>query len=856
MRISILRVRQTSPNHGQYNRCLATLVPAAECQPGERDDQDDLAIFSKGTEAMASGGAYRAFHGDLIAGVGAGSGVGRTAGDGRLSQLWQLPLLLLSLGLFGYAAYLFIDPHVGPTVEQRLDTARALLTQERPQAALDLLNRVLDSSKLDTTQQGRIHLMLGESVEMAQSQEHKKIRANFSTIIEQTELALARGIQPDAQIYRRLAESYEGMDQPRQALENYRKAMALDTDHALHIQRKVIDLQLAQDDPSPADATLIDYLKTPNLSDGERAWALGERAQLQIDAGKFADARTLLDQALALATDQASQGEVNYRQGYCAYKLGDSADAERFLRVARDQLTVANPLDADACYLLGKILQERGDAQQALSFYEIVLTSHIDSPIEPLARLGRGTCRILLRQDDPGLADLHDLVTELQQKASRQKFKTEAIVGMQLAEKSLTGRQNIEAALEVLADQQTLQPDPPADFFNRLGNVYALRADQIEHAIPVASAADQIRFAQQVRECRTHAGDAFIAYSRKLTVADDTRYGEALWRGIDLYDHAGDVQRVISALELFVAERPDDTLAPDALLRLGKAYQAAGHFDQAINAFQRNQFRHPNSLAASQSAVPLARAYIAKGPENYAKAETVLLSVINDNPLITPEAEEFRQSLFELAQLYYRTDRFEEAVARLEEFTQRYPTDTRIGQLLFIMADSYRKSALALDHQPGPAAADALGNPPTPDLVEVAAARRDRLTKAKGFYDRVVDTFHAKVPANDIDKLYLKLAYFYRADCLYDMGQYQDSIKLYDSAAFRYQDDPAALAAYVQIVNAYCALGKIDEAKTANERAKWILRRMPADAFKDGAFPMPKEYWAAWLQWTSNAGMW
>jgi tetratricopeptide (TPR) repeat protein len=798
-------------------------------------------FFSKGTEAMAAGRAYRASQGGE---------------DGRLSQLWQLPLLLLSLALFGYAAYLFIDPHLGPTVEQRLDTARTLLTQERPQAALDLLNRLLDTSKLDAVQQGRIHLMLGESVEMAQNQQHKKIQANFITVIEQTRMALASGTQSDAQTYRRLAEAYEGLDQSKEALDNYQHAMALDPDHALHIQRKVIDLQLAQDDPSPADATLADYLKTTTLSDGERAWALGERAQLQIDAGKFTDARALLDQALALATDQTSQGEVNYRQGYCSYKLGDSANAERFLRAARDQLTIRNPLDADACYLLGKLLQERGDAAGALSFYQTDLESHIDAPIEPLARLGRGTCRILLNQDDAGLTDLHDLVTELQQKTSRQKYKADAILAMQLASKTLTGRQNLDGALEVLADEQTLQPDPPAGFYDRLGNVYALRADQIEHSIPEAAEADQIRRAEQVRECRTHAGDAFVAFSRKLTVADDARYGEALWRGIDLYDHVGDVQRVISALELFAAERPDDKLAPDALLRLGQAYQASGQFDRAIDAFQRNQFRHPNSLAASHSAVPLAKAYIAKGPENYGKAETVLLSVLNDNPLVTPEAEEFRQSLFELAQLYYRTDRFEEAVARLEEFTQRYPDDTRIGQLVFLMADSYRKSALALDQKPGPASADAIGNPPAPDAVEVAAARRDRLTKAKGFYDKVIDTFAAHPPQDDIDKLYLKLAHFYRADCLYDMGQYLDSIKLYDTAAFRYQDDPAALAAYVQIVNAYCAVGKIDEAKTANERAKWILRRMPPDAFKDGAFPMPKEYWAAWLQWTSNAGMW
>src|SRR5204862_5097601 len=107
------------------------------------------------------------------------------------------------------------------------------------------------------------------------------------------------------------------------------------------------------------------------------------------------------------------------------------------------------------------------------------------------------------------------------------------------------------------------------------------------------------------------------------------------------------VQCVIAALELFAAERPDDALAPDALLRLGRAYQAAGLFDKAIGAFQRNQFRYPQSLAASKSAIPLAQAYIAKGPDAYSKAEGVLHSVVDNNPLLTPESEEFRQAVFE-----------------------------------------------------------------------------------------------------------------------------------------------------------------------------------------------------------------
>jgi len=384
--------------------------------------------------------------------------------------------------------------------------------------------------------------------------------------------------------------------------------------------------------------------------------------------------------------------------------------------------------------------------------------------------------------------------------------------------------------------------------------VYERRADQLERSLPALSQVDRIRTETQMRETRTRAGDAYIAYSRKLTLADDNGYGEALWKGIDLYDRANNAQCVISALDLFVAERPEDPLAPDALLKLGRAYQAAGLFDRAIEAFQRNLFRYPRSLAASKSAVPLAQAYIAKGPDAYTKAENVLLSVVDNNPLITPQAEEFKQALFELAQLYYRTTRYEEAVSRLEEFTNRYSNDDRTGQLLFLMADSYRKSAGLLDVKL--ATADASNGVGAVDPVAAAAAKRDRLLKARGLYDKVIELYRNQAPSKPIDQLYFKLSHFYRADCLYDLGNFAEAIKLYDAAAFKYQEDPSALAAYVQIVNSYCALGKVQEAKTANERAKWLLRRIPPDAFNDGTFSMPKGYWEQWLKWTSETGMW
>lgn len=783
---------------------------------------------------------------------------------GSFSQLWQLPLLLASLGLFGYAAYLFIDPQPGLTPDEKIDLGRTLLAHQRPEAAREQLNKLLQNEKLTIPQQGRVHLLLAEALADEQKQKDINVPANHARIIEQTRLAMARGAQPDAAVHARLGESFEQLGRYQDAIDNFRKAASLDLDRFLPLQRKVIDLQIASEDRAGAEATLRQYQEDDRLTDAERAWAMGERAQLLIDAGNFSDARALLDEAMRLELDPVARGALHYRQGYCAWKMGDADEAERLLRVARDELQVKHPLDADACYVLGRIAQDRADPQQASSFYQVILTSHPDARVAPLARLGRAMCRVMLRQDEPALADMEQLTREILSRSSRAKFKADVLAGFRLAAAALANRENFGGALEVMTFEQQLQPEVPAGFFARLADVYEKRAEQIEKSAQIAAPADRIRKQQQARESLVKAADAYVAFSRAQTVADDRSHGAALWRGIELYDRAGSTLAVISTLELFVAERPEDPLAPDALLRLGRAYQAAGQFDKAIAAYQRNQFRYPQSLAAIKSAVPLAQAYIAKGPDAFAKAETVLLGVVDNNATITPDSQEFRQGLFELGQLYHRTGRFEQAVRRLEEFTARYPNDDRLTQLLFLTADSYRKSAdriatkpVADPSKPGGDGAAVVSADQVPfDPAEATRARQDRLERARELYDRVIETWRGRTPVTDLDKLQLKLAHFYRADCLFDLARYPEAIQLYDAAAFKYQNDPSSLTAYIQIVTAYVAMGQPEQARAAIERAKHLSGQIPDSAFAEGSFAMPRQYWEQQLKWMSESGMW
>jgi hypothetical protein len=129
----------------------------------------------------------------------------------RLRNLWQLPLLIFSVALFGVAAWLFIDPKPGLSIDQKIEVARTLLAQTRPEAAIEQLNRLLAKEKLEKDREAEIHLLLAESLEQGQKQKKINIPENHRRIVEQTLIAMELGAKPTAAMNQRLAEAYEAL---------------------------------------------------------------------------------------------------------------------------------------------------------------------------------------------------------------------------------------------------------------------------------------------------------------------------------------------------------------------------------------------------------------------------------------------------------------------------------------------------------------------------------------------------------------------------------------------------------------------------------------------------------------------
>jgi len=164
------------------------------------------------------------------------------------------------------------------------------------------------------------------------------------------------------------------------------------------------------------------------------------------------------------------------------------------------------------------------------------------------------------------------------------------------------------------------------------------------------------------------------------------------------------------------------------------------------------------------------------------------------------------------------------------------------------LADAYRQSGLALKaeisevHLPG-------------EIEQIRVEATDRFRQAATLFRQLIDAYETKsVQAlSRLDKLYRRHSYLYEADCYFEMQRYEQALKLYEDAAGMFKDQPAGLAAYVQIINCHVFLGQPDEARAALARVRVLVDDMPQVAFDDSVSPETREDWKRYFQWLSDS---
>jgi tetratricopeptide (TPR) repeat protein len=498
-------------------------------------------------------------------------------------------------------------------------------------------------------------------------------------------------------------------------------------------------------------------------------------------------------------------------------------------RRADEGLDQAGFLPAMTHWLRGRVELAEGRPQAALACFDDALALQSHGNLLVLATIGRAQALGMLSRHgaaceavraastqlrgDPGGASagqprLRKTILQLLRERQEQRDHENALAYLQLA-------------LELTPETE---PTIQLELLEQLGREYA----------DAAAASTELERSQ-----RWHATAAqTYEQAAERTRLDEPRYAALLWESANQFDLAGRTGDTRRMLSRFVAGRSLDPRMPQALLRLGQACAADGELVEAIGHYRELIALYPRLEESSRAQLLVANCLAALGEQHYPEAQAIFGSLLEDEH-VAPTAQVFHDALFGLCDLLYQQQEYATAISRMEDFLVFYPEDPECYSIRFMLADAYRSSAHALleDETAGPVAAR-------------QRVSRERFQRASDLFEAFGKEVRSAPTQDRVMEVYERLALFHRGDCLIELNEpttLAEALAIYRQAAARYQGEPAALAAQVQITNIYLRQGKLIEAARAIERARWLLGSIPESAFMEQGDGMDRSAWDRYL---------
>jgi len=778
-------------------------------------------------------------------------------------DLWQVPVLLIGIALAVAGVSVWLRGTPGPEFRAALGDAEALIERQEYTRALELLNgpvrEEIGGPEATPEHRAEFHALRADALYLAQKANPpatpQAARRNNTAILaeyEEAEHADEHLITPRRRAF--IAETLLELGQRDEALHEIEAIPASEAERRHPLLKRIVEQLLASTDKAHirrAEEIIEELRRDRALSEADRLWVTGRRAGVRLSRGSADEViDELLPEIQRLQSRESPEaGELFLLLGRAYLEEGQSEKAREQLVLAERILAPGNERRGLADVLLARIAQNAGEAEEARDRFASVAERFPDTPTQLVALLGLAETEADLGHFEESLDAYRRLNEQLPRHASVDS------VTPQMAEASAAQRLRARISAEDLARAVDFAAvalgafptgaAPPAAVA-RLADAHAAYARALVGAsseepptLPVASVQDL----ETARRHFERARDLYERHAREAMVEDPDGALRSLWSAADSADHAGDLDDAVRLFTQYAQSRRGDPARLHAQFRLARAFQAKGEFDTAINLFEEIIRTNPGSDEAYRAYVPLAQSHILAGREGgEAKAEEWLLQVVSGR-LFQPTSPQFREGLVELGRLYLSTGRYAEAIERLSEALRRYPEDPQRARLRFELADANRLSAAQLEKRLGEAM-------PLTERSEIERIRVERLNNALSLYAAVRADLETVPPERlgPLERMMLRNTIFYRADCAYDLGRFDEAIKFYDAAAQRYASDPASLVAMVQIVNCYASLGKWREARTAHERARARLKELPDGAWNSAAVPMDRRHWERWLE--------
>ena len=558
------------------------------------------------------------------------------------------------------------------------------------------------------------------------------------------------------------------------------------------------------------------------------AAGLGGRATLLRGQILYEEARSLLAKPAATAADRRA----------ARHKLDLAIEA---FRLAQSRDTVSNRATRQAMYLTGLCLGDLGDRHGALEQLDRTAKLFAGYPEALAATLQAAELWRQAKRDADALAAYRHVLGAI---TDPESFHNPWMTLEQLrscvlaAYRGYLEARNFQMALQLSRMFYPLLPK--TQVMELTAAVHTRWARTLLDEAGHVSIEKGQWLAHLGRAQWRQAGGVYLRLAQ--LELSDRQYPERLWTSANAYFQGQDYRNAARILQNYVKNEMRRR-HPQALLTLGQALLAMNEAERALAAFEECVLDHPRDAAAYHARLLAAAIHAEKGRNQ--QAETLLQENLTGEHL-TPDSQEWRDSLFAFGELLHAEGRYAEAARRLEEFVHRYPDASQGPAAHYLIADSYRQGGQALQEE----ASAGGGAAALRRAAEAVQLREKALAEYQGLVASLGGRDDRDLTA--LERATLRTSRFAVGQLAMDLQEYEAAARAYTAAANQYADTPEALEAYVRLAEAYRRLGQPGKARSTLERAKVALARLPRGARFDETTNYDRQQWGENLAWLST----
>lgn len=804
-----------------------------------------------------------------------------------LAGRWELPaagisVLALAVGLY-FARPAGLPSDLNVLIADVVMLANQGALTDASDAAANLLSM---DPPLPEFERAQLHEVLAAAVFERQARLKNHTPHNLQIILNHQEEALQLGLPETADARFRLATVNDWLDRVGMAIRNYERVLQLEPRPEVRRKawRRLVELQY--NIPSAADqrrehlySLLEDSTEVPEYLWWGMRTAIGEA----LDEGKTQLARMLLERfGEPLRADDLG-GYHEFLDAWILLNEGKLEEAGPLVDWVEEWLIevppVAERLDPHGNlaalnqWLLGRLELEDDRPQTALEAFETALALDPGTELQVAAKVARGEALAALQRHHAAVDSLSAVGRFIARQPAHARRTLadldDALVNL-FEERYALGDILVAAGYLDLAVQLSddAEPQEALDRRSTLGQLYREVA---------ASESDRDRRMRIERDAAEH-----LMKAAELALELDVDFRrQLLWDASLASDAGGRLDLVEKSLDKFVASAGTDPRLAEALLRLGRVHQVRGDFDGAIAAFRELIRTFPDLGEAVEARVALADC-LAEKREQVPDALAALDKVLSGSR-VNPEAPLFAQAWLRRAELLARDRRFGEAISELERYVEFYPQAASDPEVLYRLAQAYQGSGRSLlppisgsqvpgtqvpgtqasgTQAPGTdsATADANAQPAGAEAAPKIdpALARERFGIAADYYAAYLQTVPEELDTLSAQGRYTRVALLNRGHCLLQTGRenaLDDALSAYQQAAAQFEQSPTTLHAFTQIANIHLRQGRVEAARRAIERARWLLPNIPDIAFTDSTGAMSRAGWKSFLDTLASAEM-